>query len=262
MATERGVELFALTDHDTFAGCEDARATLPAYVTFIPALEMSCKYAGKTVHLLTYGPRDRAGTRAICVRLDEVLLRRRERLHAIVARFAELGIELDADEILAGAHGTPGRPHVAAALVRKRVCSSVREAFDRFLHDGGPADVAIDRVSLDEGIELAVGAGARCSIAHPHTLKSPALVAEILKTFAPRGLGGLEAHYGTYAAHDRDAWTRMAQSHGVVTTGGSDYHGTANPSVRAPVIEVSAKLGAAIREWLAPEEIPVDVLAS
>lgn len=249
-ARERGVELFCLTDHDTLAG-HAATAEVLAGVTVLRGVELSCRHAGKTVHLLCYGIADGPGCAVMEERLSGVLEDRRVRLRAIVDRLAELGVHLDGEQILQGTHGhTPGRPDIARALVAAKVVRSLREAFDRYLHDGGPADVALARVTLADGLEIGREAGAKMSLAHPHTLRSYPLVVEMYKEFKSAGLEGIEALYGRYGEQEREMWGRLARRMGLVVTGGSDFHGDAVPDVAQPVIDLPEPHAERLRAWL------------
>lgn len=252
-AGKTGVELFCLTDHDTLDGYEATAAALPG-VTVLRGLELSCKHDGKTIHLLMYGVQ--AGVGALEQRLVGVLEDRRLRLRAIVDRLAVLGIQLDGDRILRETAGrTAGRPDVARALVAAKAVRSMREAFERYLHDNGPADVSFARISLAEGLELGRAAGARMSLAHPHTLRSAALVAEMYRKHQADGLEGIEALYGRYAHAEREVWLRMAKQMGLVVTGGSDFHGDAMPDVHQPGIELHEPHATRLRAWLGVDAV-------
>jgi hypothetical protein len=250
-ARAEGVELFCLTDHDTMDGYAATAAALPEAIV-LRGVELSCRYADKTVHLLLYGVQDGPGLEALRDRLEAVLTDRRARLRAIVERLAELGIRLDAERLLIATHGhTPGRPDVARALVEAGHVRSLREAFDRYLHDGGPADVALARLSLAEGLALGRAAGAKMSLAHPHTLRSYPQVVELFEQHRDGGLEGIEALYGRYGTAERETWLRVARRFDLVVTGGSDFHGAAVPEVARPVIEVPEPHAGRLRAWLA-----------
>lgn len=250
-ARAEGVELFCLTDHDTLDGYAATAAELPG-ATVLRGVELSCRHADKTVHLLVYGLQDGPGLAALRGRLEAVLADRRERLRAIVERLASLGIRLDAERLLIATHGhTPGRPDVARALVEGGHVRSLREAFDRYLHDGGPADVALARLSLADGLALGRAAGAKMSLAHPHTLRSHPLVVELFEQHRADGLEGVEAYYGRYTPGDREVWLRVARRFDLVVTGGSDFHGEAVPEVARPVIDLPEPHAARLRAWLA-----------
>ncbi len=249
-AGRAGVELFCLTDHDSLAGYAATRAALPG-VTVLRGVELSCKHENRTIHLLMYGVEEGPGHDALEQRLVGVQDDRRSRLRAICGRLEELGIHLDAEQILRDAAGrTPGRPDVARALLAAKAVRSMREAFERYLHDNGPADVAFARISLAEGLELGKAAGARMSLAHPHTLRSPALVADLFRRHRADGLEGVEALYGRYQHAEREGWLRMARQLELVVTGGSDFHGDAMPDVAQPGIDLPEPHAARLRDWL------------
>jgi hypothetical protein len=232
------------------AGFETTRAMLPDAVV-LRGLELSCKHHGRTVHLLVYGVATGPGLDALQRRLEAVNAHRTERLKKIVHRLADLGIELDEADVLARTRGrTPGRPHVAQALLDAGVVTSIREAFDRFLRDGGPADVEIERVSLEEGLALGSAAGAKMSLAHPHTLRDHAIVEEMYRDLRAHGLEGIEAWYGSYGAAQREGWLRLARAHDLVVTAGSDFHGGVLPEISRPGIELPEPHAGRLREWL------------
>jgi predicted metal-dependent phosphoesterase TrpH len=247
-----GVQLFCLTDHDTCQGyAATADVLVGSDVNVLRGLELSCREIGRTIHMLVYGLREGPGLETLRERLDVQHTARVARLRAICERLAKLGIALDPDAVLQRSHGVPGRPDVARALVAAGVCSSPREAFTRFLRDGGPADVEIDRVSLEEGLALARAAGGRMSLAHPHSIGEPALVRELYRRFRDAGLEGLEAFYGKYARAESNAWLRMCDELDLVATGGSDFHGDMAPEVARPGIEIPDARANVLAQWLA-----------
>jgi predicted metal-dependent phosphoesterase TrpH len=249
---EYGVELFCLTDHDTMSGYASTRDGLPG-VRVLRGLELSCKWEGRNVHLLLYGVAEGSGGARLESRLGSRLVERRERIGKIVEKLESLGIVLDRAALASAIEGrTPGRPDVARALVNEGHCSSMREAFERYLHDGGPADVPVEGISVAEGCALAREAGARVSLAHPHTLRHYDLVRELLKTHREQGLDGLEVHYGSYAANQRASWSRLVTELELVATGGSDFHGDANPQISRPGIELPEPVAERLWAWLEP----------
>jgi len=246
-----GVELFCLTDHDTMLGAAEVAMLLPE-VQVLRGLELSTHGHGRTVHLLIYGVPDTAAALAFENQLADLRARRRERIHAICERLTQWNIHLDAAAIVAKAgHGTAGRPHVAAALVAAGVCKTVREAFDRFLNDRGPAMIPSPRLSVEDGIEMATSTGAKVSLAHPHLLGPPELVKACCKSWKPLGLGGIEAEYGMYGQRQRITFSAIADEVGLVVTAGSDYHGTSVvPDVPHPGVILDESRALPLREWL------------
>ena len=250
-AAQRDVELFCLTDHDTVAGYEETRAVLGETCTVLRGLELTCRDGGRTIHLLMYGVGDGPGLAQLQLRLDAVGMDRRERIVAICGKLRGLGIDLDPAPILAGAVGrTAGRPDVARALVAAGVCRRPAEAFDRFLADGGPADVPIDRVTLEEGLALGRAAGARMSLAHPHTVGNHGIVRELFVRLRGSGLEGIEALYGRYARAEARGWLALALELDLVVTAGSDFHGDLMPEVPRPVVDLEEPYAARVRQWL------------
>jgi len=248
-ARARGVELFCLTDHDSCKGSAATRAALPG-VRVLRGVELSCHHEGRTVHMLIY---DAAGDPAWAV-IDEALERqaaaRRHRLRGIAARLERLGIRIDVDAILAGAgERTVGRPDVARALVAAGAATSMADAFRRWLHDGGPADQPVTRLSVGDGLALATQAGARASLAHPHTLGAT-LVGELVRRHKGDGLGGLEVFYGSYREAERTAWLELAAREGLVCTGGSDFHGETLPDITDVGIDLPPRHADALLAWL------------
>lgn len=245
-----GVELFCLTDHDTSVGHEAAAKALVG-ATVLKGMELSCRSDRRTVHLLLYGLPVDAGKSSLDEELAAQQRRRRERIFEICARFTRWNIRIDAEEILAGIEGTPGRPHVAVALVKAGVCTSVTEAFDRFLRDGGPADVPAPHVDLLHGVELARSMGARVSLAHPQTYGSPAFVQMLFDKAQAAGLEGIEALSGTTPRRVREEWLAFATARGLVVTAGSDYHGPSIlPQIPHPGVELPEPHASRLREWL------------
>ncbi len=232
-AAERGVELFCLTDHDSCAGYA---ATVGACRHVLRGLELSCNDDGRTVHLLVYDVTgDDARWAALDRRLAAMRRSRRERIREIGHRLRAVGVHLDVEAILADAgERSVGRPDVAQAMVAAGVVGSLGEAFERFLGDGKVGHVPVGRLSVRDGLAMGRDAGARMSLAHPHTLGDRA--SDLLQRHRDAGLEGLECFYGTYNSRQRRRWLGLARRLDLVVTGGSDFHGLALPQVKEPGI--------------------------
>ncbi|WP_428265344.1 PHP domain-containing protein [Haliangium sp.] len=246
-ARRRGVELFCLTDHDS---CEGYELTVGSCPEVLRGLELSCREQGRTVHLLLYdAARDDARWGALNERLIAIRQARHERVRAVATRLAELGIHIDVEPILAEAgERSIGRPDVARAMIEAGAVASFDEAFRRYLGDGAPADVPLRRLSVAEGLALGRAAGARMSLAHPHTLGDGA--AELIMRHRRNGLDGLECFYGSYSPRQQRRWMRLAHRFGMVVTGGSDFHGVTTPQIPEPGIEMPARHAERLRQWL------------
>jgi predicted metal-dependent phosphoesterase TrpH len=249
-AAAAGAEIFCLTDHDTWAGHPET--TQVPGMRVLRGTELSCDERGRPVHVLMLGLQEGPGLDRLAIEVADLQRRRRERVAEICARFLRWDIHLTPEAVFAEAReGVPGRPHVAMALVKAGVVRSVREAFDRFLRDGGPADVPSPRLPVERGVELGAQAGARVSLAHPHGVGAPDTIRPLLARAREAGLGGLEALYGPYATRERAPWLALAAELDLVPTAGSDYHGPkVTPDIPSPGVEVTGALADRLRNWL------------
>jgi predicted metal-dependent phosphoesterase TrpH len=154
---------------------------------------------------------------------------RRQRLRRITERMAADGFPVDAEELLAGLPptSTAGRPHLAMALVRAGVVSSVDEAFARFLNDRGRYYVPSSRTPVLEAIDLVAAAGGVSVLAHALAYRrGPTVTAGVITDLAAAGLHGLEVDHPNHDPDARAELRRLATDLGLLITGSSDYHGT------------------------------------
>ena len=239
-AADIGLTALALTDHDTTAGLTDCEAAcLDAGVRFVPGIELSADPGSLranakdgrvgTLHILglAIDPQaDHLGR--IQARLRQA---RAERNPELVANLQELGFDITYDQVLEIAGGDDqstivGRPHIAQALVNAGVVDSVSEAFDRYIGEGRPAYTRKDRLPPEEAIEAIHAAGGVAILAHPVQLKlSPDDLATAIGTLIDAGLDGLEVHHSDHGDQDVTQLRALADRHGLLTSGGSDYHG-------------------------------------
>ncbi|MEU0210276.1 PHP domain-containing protein [Streptomyces canus] len=226
-AAAAGLDVVALTDHDTTRGYAGAIAALPVGLTLVTGAELSCRIGGVSMHMLAYlfDPEEPAllAEREL-VRDDRV-----PRARAMVARLQELGVPVTWEQVarIAG-DGSVGRPHVATALVELGVVASVDDAFTGdWLADGGRAYVEKHETDPFEAIRLVKGAGGVTVFAHPGASKRGHTVPEsAIAEMAAAGLDGIEVDH---MDHDDDTRVRLrglAKELGLLTTGSSDYHGS------------------------------------
>src|SRR5690606_3650534 len=136
--------------------------------------------------------------------LQEASRARVERLRGIGERLRKIGVPVDVEAILSEAGSrSVGRPDLAAALLKAGWVTSLDEAYRRYLHDRGPANIPITQLTVGQALERTRAAGARVSLAHPHTIDA---AAAILRAHRGQGLGGVEAFYGPYDAGQRENW--------------------------------------------------------
>lgn len=229
-AVRLGMDVLALTDHDTFAGhAEAAAVAASAGLTFVPGMEMSTTLRGCSVHLLAYGAD--ADDEALQAELVRVREGRSGRVPAVVAKLCELGVPITEADVAEQAGGDAvGRPHIADALVAAGHVADRAEAFSRFLHDGGPAHVERYATDLADGIGLIHAAGGVAIIAHPWGRSSRSVLAAdtIGQLVRDHGLDGLEvdhADHGPVGSATRAELRQIAKTHGLIVTGSSDHHG-------------------------------------
>ncbi|MBE9059629.1 PHP domain-containing protein [cf. Phormidesmis sp. LEGE 11477] len=218
-AAEQGVKVLAITDHDTMAGWAEATAAARTLdLEIVPGLELSTVYNGRSMHILGFYPdQDR-----LAAPLQERVEGRKRRAQKMADKLAELGYPIELLD-LSGAMA-PGRPHIASALKRAGHVSSHREAFDRFLKDDGPAYVPYEKFTAQEGIELLLSCGAVPVWAHPYIFRG-GTVETILPELIKAGLMGIEVYHPTHSVSQTRKLEEYCQTHHLLMTGGSDYHG-------------------------------------
>ncbi|MBD1916155.1 MULTISPECIES: PHP domain-containing protein [Cyanophyceae] len=226
-AIAAGVKALAITDHDTVAGWDDAIAAAGDDLEVVPGVELSTVENGRSLHILGFYPNREALEPPLRSRIEG----RRRRAQQMVEKLAELGypIELPA---MAG-NMAPGRPHLAAALVKAGHVESKREAFDRWLGDNGPVFVQYDKFSAAEGIQLLRDCGAVPVWAHPYLFKGSTVDA-LLPQLVEAGLMGVEVYHPHHSPSDIRRLETYCRDHDLVMTGGSDFHGPSEAKASAP----------------------------
>jgi predicted metal-dependent phosphoesterase TrpH len=222
-----GVTTLALTDHDTVQGCPAAIAAGDAVgMVVVTGIELSVQVDRGTFHLLGYF--GEPAPPALMARMEEIAGSRERRNAQILARLAALGVPVDEADVRARATGRVGRPHIAAALVAAGYCADIGEAFDRYLGADAPAYVAAGAFGPEESVRLVKSAGGATSIAHPGSLLlDPVQLRDLVASLVPAGLDAIEAYRGDTPVSEQEAYAALAGEHGLLATGGSDYHGPA-----------------------------------
>ncbi|MFJ3763916.1 PHP domain-containing protein [Streptomyces sp. NPDC090082] len=226
-AVAAGLDVVALTDHDTTRGHAEAIAALPAGLTLVTGAELSCRMDGIGLHMLAYlfDPEEPTllAEREL-VRDDRV-----PRARGMVSRLQELGVPVTWEQVarIAG-DGSVGRPHIAEALVELGVVRDVSGAFTpEWLADGGRAYVEKHELDALEAIRLVKAAGGVTVFAHPLAVKRGQVLSEAsLARLADAGLDGVEVDHMDHDEATRARLRGLAKELGLLTTGSSDYHGS------------------------------------
>ncbi|HEM62022.1 MAG TPA: PHP domain-containing protein [Chloroflexi bacterium] len=220
VANKKGLAAVAITDHDTTDGVDEAlEAAQGTGLEVIPGIELSAEHNGREVHILGYYLDHE--NEALQEKLDVLHRSRRERASKMVDRLAGLGVRVSWERVaaIAGHTSAFGRPHVAQALCEAGFVGSVDEAFDRYIGYRGPAYVARFKLTAEEALQIIADAQGVPVLAHPWRQE------DVIPTLAAKGLVGLEVYYPRYSSEERQMLARLARQHGLVPTGGTDFHG-------------------------------------
>jgi predicted metal-dependent phosphoesterase TrpH len=223
-ARERGVTTLALTDHDTVAGLEHARAEADRRgINLVSGIELSCRVERGSGHLLAYFPD--APPEALTERLRSMEQARATRARQIVGQLTLAGAPITFDDVASRAAGPIGRPHIADALIAAGHAEDRADAFARWIGPDGPGFVPHSGVSLAGATRLVHEAGGAPVLAHPYTLElsDRALESTVIE-LVDAGLIGLEVHRPDHPATLRNTLARICSRTGLIATGGSDFH--------------------------------------
>jgi len=230
-ASEAGLDVVALTDHDSVDGWDAAAAAAERHgVAFVPGIEVSCRHRGISIHLLSYWHRrDDEGVEAM------LQLTRDARVHRareIVDRLsADYPISWAAVEEIAGSAATVGRPHIADALVAQGVVPTRDAAFEKLLVPRSPYYVPHYAPEVKDAVRTMRAAGGVPVFAHPGADRRGRIVTtSVIEGMARAGLVGLEVDHRDHDGAQRARLERIAARSGLTRTGASDYHGTGKPN--------------------------------
>lgn len=236
MAHDIGLSALALTDHDSTRGIGDFLAANNEYgdgsLVCIPGIEISSDVPKGTMHMLGYFVDHTDKT------LDEQLLPIRDgreyRNKQILKKINDLGFELSWDEVLNFVgDDVVGRPHFAMAMIDKGFVKGKQQAFDQYLAKGKPAYADRFRLLPEKSIEMIKSTGGVAILAHPYTLDlGKAALRNRVGELCEMGLDGLEVIYPMHADYLQKQYLSLVREFNLLTTGGSDFHGDVNPSIR------------------------------
>jgi len=222
-ATARGIQVLAFADHDTVEAHHVMRSQgYNGHVRLLAGIEVSCYEQGREIHVLGY---------AFDIDNPELLqhaaaqhIERETRARLMVDRLCHFGRPISFQEVADGANGAPiGRPHIAAVLVKRGHVSSVQQAFDQWLDTSRPAYVPRKVFTVAEAVRMIRNAGGISSIAHPmRTFADPRSFLQLVAS----GIDGVEVFHPSHFYSTREYYRVLAKQHGLIVTGGSDFHGS------------------------------------
>ena len=228
LAAEKGLDVIAITDHDSVGGIDDALLAARSFplLKVIPGVEFNTDIANGEVHILGYFVDHQS--QELEQTLNSLRQSRGQRARRIIDKLAKLGIHVEWEWVkqLAG-DGSIGRPHIAQAMLEQGHISSLQEAFSKYIGRRGPAYVERERLTPVAAVELVLRAGGLPVLAHPASIDH---LEELLGQLKQAGLVGLEAYYNGYGQPTIDWLVTIANKHGLIISGGSDFHGLGDNS--------------------------------
>ena len=236
LAHEAGVSALAITDHDITTGLPEAIAAGQELgIEIIPGIEISSRHGESELHVLGYFIKWEDA------QLNERLMTLRESRHRRNPKIIELlqaaGIDITYDEVRAVAGSdSVGRPHIARVLMDKKVVTTAKEAFDRFLAEGKAAYVPRDLPAPVDAIRWIKDAGGLAVLAHPTWVKTTeGTLTDLARQLKEQGLDGVEVHYSTHTPRQTRTYLSLAKQLGLLVTGGSDFHGMTKPDIEVGI---------------------------
>ena len=211
----------ALTDHDTVEGCARAATACAARgMEFIPGAELTAEHADTEVHILGYLLDTQ--NKMLLEKIAVFQAQRQNRIYEMCAALNKEGIPLKPEAVFALANcKSPGRPHVARALVQEKLIGSLDQAFEKYLKKGRPAWVPKTKMSALESIQLIHQAGGVAVMAHPGLNRTD----EIIPDLVDAGLDGIECFHTKHSTKMAERYLELAEKFHLLVTGGSDCHG-------------------------------------
>ncbi len=236
-ALDCGIDLLAVTDHDTVAGFAPTRAAAAGTsLRILPGIEVSSTHEGHTVHILGYG--FNPTSEGLTARLSGLTAGREERARIIVTLLEQMGAPIPWDRVAELGKGAIGRPHLARVLVEQGHAKDVADAFARFIGEGCPAYLPSGRITPAEAIALVRSAGGQTALAHSVLLDADVNLDELLDYLQQAGMTGIEVYHTEHKTADRERLLRVAKERGLWWSGGSDFHGPTKPAAILGAVDV------------------------
>lgn len=239
LAEKLDLGAISITDHDTLKGSKDLlEAAGSSDVRVLTGIEISTippalyTVAG-SFHILGYGIR--LNDPALNQTLETLQRARENRNPLIISRLNAMGLDITLEEVIqVFGEAQIGRPHIAQLLIKKGFVQTFDEAFDVYLGFSKPAYVDKYRMDCQKAIEMIIEAGGTPVLAHPFLLRIPdnSRLEALVATLKEMGLQGIEVYYPEHSSEDVEFYSRLALSHDLAITGGTDFHGAIKPEIQ------------------------------
>jgi predicted metal-dependent phosphoesterase TrpH len=226
-AKKEGITILAIADHDTVAGIEEAiSAAKENDISLIPAIELSLDFPTGDLHLLGYGID--YNNQDFINRIQKLKSAREERIFRIIKKLNKINIDLTIEDVNKESKAaSPGKPHVARALVKKGYAADVTSAIRKYLNEDMPGYVSKEKLDLEAAFKLIRNIGGVPVLAHPKSMQciDNREYERIIESFISYGLVGIEVYASIHKDIDVEIFAGIARRHNLITTGGSDFHG-------------------------------------
>lgn len=243
-AGKKSLCAISVVDHDTVQGIEPTlECGKKNNIEVIPGLELTAEYEGWEIHILGYLIDYQ--NKKLLDTLEGLQQKRVERIYKITDKLRKIGLDLKAESVFAlSGGGTVGRLHIARAMLKDGLISSIAEAFQKYIGDKGPAYVCGFRFSPGQAIQLIKDVSGVPVLAHPYSLNRDDLIPEFVKA----GLMGLEVYYPEHTTAMTNRYLELAKKFNLLITGGSDCHGRAKPEVKIGSLKIPYELVEKLKE--------------
>lgn len=223
LANQNNMYAISITDHDTINGIQraiDRSKLIKCKTIIIPGIELSSSLENYDVHILGYFIDYRSSN--LLSLSNKLIEHRSERIWKMITKLNNLGIKITVQDVKAQSKNDYiGRPHIAKTLQEKKYVNNIAEAFDLYLEKGKPAYVERYKLEVNECINLIHDIGGVAVLAHPGLIDNLKIVDKVINM----GIDGIEVVHSKHNSEEIKLYKQMAFKHGLVMTGGSDYHG-------------------------------------
>jgi hypothetical protein len=243
LAQKTDLAAIAITDHDTLSGAiEGIRFSDEMGFEVIGGIELSSDLNGVDVHILGYLISRYHVIQKVLSDLQRLRSTRAERM---VRRLNRLGIQIRMEDVLEESRGdSVGRPHIAAAMVKKGIVPSTRYAFEYYIGDGKPAYIPKPKLTPFQAVKLILASGGVPVMAHPGLTGRDHLIPKLIA----HGLRGIEVYYPEHGEEQVRRYLDIAAEYGLIATGGSDFHGDTKPHITVGCVFVGYELVERLKE--------------